>query len=285
MKPFFIRLTMFAFIALGTLILFYIGGIYYRSLFLVVAMMTLLWGLSLRLKDSSIVDAFWGVGFVIVNWCYFAWATDFQFDHIRGQVLAAMVTLWGVRLSLHIGLRNAGKPEDKRYQAFRAEAGAGYWWYSLFKVFLLQGIILWNLSSIFWLTHYSTIPTLGTFEYIGIALFAVGFFFETVGDWQLRRFQQRPTNKGKVLKTGLWRYSRHPNYFGEAVIWWGFFLFALGTKGGWLYVFVPFFMNFLLRFLSGVPMLEEDLQQTKPEYKNYMRETSAFLPMPPRKLK
>jgi len=211
-----------------------------------------------------------------VNWDYFGLGTDYEFNHIRGIALSVMVTLWGLRLAFHIGARNIGKPEDERYQNFRKEAGSSYWWYSFFKVFLLQGIIMWNLSSIFWLTHNSEIPTLGLFEYIGIGFFVVGFFFETLGDWQLQQFKKNANNKGKVMNKGLWKYTRHPNYFGEAVIWWGFFLFALGTKGGWLYIFVPIFMNFLLRFLSGVPMLEENLLKSKPKYKEYMRKTSAL---------
>ncbi len=282
MKPLMIRLVMFVFIVVGTIVLSYIGGAYMSGLLLIIFMMLLLWLVSLQVKDSGIVDIFWGVGFVVVNWYYFGLGTDYEYNHIRGIALSVMVTLWGLRLAFHIGARNIGKPEDERYQNFRKEAGDNYWWYSFFKVFLLQGIIMWNLSSIFWLTHNSNILTLGLFEYIGIGFFVIGFFFETVGDWQLQQFKKNSANKGKIMNKGLWKYSRHPNYFGEAVIWWGFFLFALGTKGGWLYIFVPIFMNFLLRFLSGVPMLEENLLKSKPGYKEYMRKTSAFLPMLPR---
>jgi steroid 5-alpha reductase family enzyme len=128
----------------------------------------------------------------------------------------------------------------------------------------------------------SDIPTLGLFEYIGLVFWTFGFFFESVGDWQLKRFKKNPANKGKIMDSGLWKYTRHPNYFGDAMIWWGFFMFVLGTPGGWLYFFVPIFMNFLLRFVSGVAMLEVNLQKSKPGYKEYMRRTSAFLPMLPR---
>ena len=282
MKPIFIRSALGGFMLLGSLILAYIGGAFMSGLLVMLVMITLLWLLSLYLKDSSIVDIFWGFGFVVMAWYYFGLATDYAFDNLRGQVLCGLVTLWGLRLAFHIGSRNIGKPEDFRYQEFRREAGASYWWFSFFKVFLLQGIILWILSSVFWVTVNSEIPTLGLFEYIGIGFWAVGFFFETVGDWQLTQFKKKVKEKGEILNTGLWKYTRHPNYFGDAMVWWGYFMFALGTSGGWLYFFVPIFMNFLLRFVSGVAMLEESLQASKPGYKEYMRKTSAFLPMLPR---
>lgn len=283
LKPTFIRAALGGFIALGSLILFYIGGAYFNGFGVMIFMMFLLWLRSLQLNDSSIVDIFWGFGFVVMCWYYFGIATHFEFNHIRGQVLSILVTIWGLRLTWHIGSRNVGQPEDYRYQEFRRQAGESYWWFSFFKVFFLQGIILWILSSLFWVTHNSNIQSLGTFEYIGILFWLVGFYFESVGDWQLKQFKKNPANKGKLMTQGLWKYSRHPNYFGDAMVWWGYFMFALGTKGGWLYFFVPIFMNFLLRFVSGVAMLEENLQKTKPEYKKYMRQTSAFLPMPPRK--
>ncbi len=282
MKPTFIRAGLGGFLVLGSLISLYIGEANFHGFALMLGMMILLWLLSLQLKDSSIVDIFWGVGFVIMCWYYFGLATDYEFNHIRGQVLSVMVTLWGIRLAWHIGSRNIGQPEDYRYQEFRRQAGESYWWFSFFKVFFLQGVILWILSSVFWATHRSDIESLGLFEYIGIGFWAVGFFFEAVGDWQLSQFKKNPANKGKIMDKGLWKYTRHPNYFGDAMVWWGYFMFALGTKGGWLYFFVPIFMNFLLRFVSGVAMLEENLQKSKPGYKEYMRKTSAFLPMPPR---
>lgn len=282
MKPTFIRAGLGGFLALGSLFLLYVGEANFNGFALMLGMMVLLWLLSLQLKDSSIVDIFWGFGFVVMSWYYFGLATDFEFNHIRGQILCIMVTIWGIRLAWHIGSRNIGKPEDYRYQEFRRQADESYWWFSFFKVFFLQGVILWILSSVFWVTHRSDIATLGLFEYIGILFWAVGFFFEAVGDWQLNQFKKNPANKGKIMDKGLWKYTRHPNYFGDAMIWWGFFMFALGTEGGWLYFFVPVFMNFLLRFVSGVAMLERGMQKTKPGYKEYMRKTSAFLPMPPR---
>lgn len=282
MKPTFIRASLLGFIALGIFILFYIGGRFLDGFFVILGMITSLWVLSLYLKDSGIIDIFWGFGFTVMTWYYFGLATDNEFGDIRGQVLSTMVTIWGLRLAFHIGKRNIGKAEDYRYQEFRQEAGEAYWWYSFFKVFLLQGIILWILSSIFWVSHSSNIESLGLFEYIGIGFWLIGFFFESVGDWQLKKFKQNPLNKGKIMDKGLWKYTRHPNYFGDAMVWWGFFMFALGTTGGWLFLFAPIFMNFLLRFVSGVAMLEVKLQESKPGYKEYMRKTSAFLPMSPR---
>jgi steroid 5-alpha reductase family enzyme len=240
----------------------------------------LLWLFSLKIKDSSIVDIFWGFGFVVMAWFYLYLSENYT---DRTYILSCMTTVWGLRLTFHIGSRNIGQPEDYRYQNFRKEGGESYWWISFFRVFLLQGLILWILSSIFFVSHRSDLQELTLFDYIGVVFWAIGIFFEAVGDYQLRQFRKNPQNKGKVLDTGLWKYTRHPNYFGDSMVWWGFYLFAFSTQGGWMYFFVPAFMAFLLRFVSGVAMLEEQLIHTKKEYKTYMRRTSAFLPLPPKK--
>jgi steroid 5-alpha reductase family enzyme len=255
--------------------------VYLVGLLVVLIAVTLVWLLSLQLRDSSIVDIFWGTGFVLVGFTYFALSENGSAD--RKMLLMTLVTLWGLRLSLHIGYRNFGKGEDFRYARWREEAGASWWWRSFFKVFLLQGGILWIVSMPLLGAQYSdTPPQTGILDWIGVAIWAIGFFFEAVGDWQLLRFRANPANRGKVLDTGLWRYTRHPNYFGDAVQWWGFYVIAL-SAGAWWSVISPILMTFLLMRVSGVSMLEDTLRNTKPTYHEYIRRTSAFFPLPPRK--
>ncbi len=243
------------------------------------AAMTGLWLISLALKDSSIVDIFWGTGFVIVTWFFFALTPEGLLT--RKWLLAGLVTIWGVRLSVHILVRNWGKGEDFRYRAWREAAGRNWWWRSYFKVFLLQGVILWLLSTPLLAGMLSEKP-LGALDFLGILLWLTGFLFEAIGDWQLVRFKADPANKGKVLESGLWRYSRHPNYFGEAVLWWGYFAIAAATGAYWT-IYSPLLMTYLLLRVSGVAMLERTLLQAKPGYAEYIRRTNAFVPWFPRK--
>ncbi|MBN1886806.1 MAG: DUF1295 domain-containing protein [Thermoflexales bacterium] len=247
----------------------------------ILGLMTLLWLLSLALKNSSIVDIFWGTGFVIVTWAAFL-LTPEGFA-ARKLLLSALVTIWGLRLSLHILIRNWGKAEDFRYQAWRKEAGAAWWWRSFFKVFLLQGVILWIVATPLLAAQLSARPDhLTWLDYLAVAVWAVGFFFEAVGDWQLARFKASPANKGKVLNSGVWRYTRHPNYFGDATQWWAYYLIA-SASGGWWTIFSPILMTTLLMRVSGVTLLEKSLKEEKPGYKEYVETTSEFIPWFPRK--
>lgn len=247
----------------------------------VVVFMTLLWLYSVRLRNASIVDTFWGAGFVLQVWVYFALTPD-GFT-ARKLLIGAIVTLWGLRLSLHIHRRNHGKPEDFRYQEFRRRYGPGYWWISFFQVFLLQGVLMFIIGAPLLLAQYNPTPdTLTLLDVLGLIVWIVGFYFEAVGDAQLARFRADPSNKGKVLNTGLWAYTRHPNYFGDAAQWWGFYLIAL-SAGGWWTIFSPILMTLLLIKVSGVGLLEKTLAKTKPGYQEYMRTTSAFIPWPPRR--
>lgn len=274
--------TMLSFMIGGSIFLFLNEAAFTSSFLFIMGIMASLWVFSLIIKDSSIVDIFWGSGFVLVAWYYAYLTSDGAFDNIRSLILTILVTIWGLRLTIHLGIRNIGKPEDFRYQQFRKEGGKNYWWISFFRVFFLQGIILWVISSIYYVSDASDLTELTTLDYIGIGLWLVGFLFETVGDWQLTNFKKNPVNKGKVLDTGLWRYTRHPNYFGDALLWWGFFMFTLGSSVGWLFAFSPIFMSFLLRYVSGVPMLEASMSKNKAKYGDYMRKTSVFIPMPPK---
>lgn len=243
--------------------------------------MTLLWLVSLALRNASIVDIFWGTGFVIFTWIAFA-LTPAGFAW-RKLLLSLLVTIWGLRLSLYILWRNWGKPEDFRYQAWRREAGPSWWWRSFFKVFLLQGVILWIVAAPLLAAQISSQPAVLTWpDFLAIPLWLFGFFFEAVGDWQLARFKVNPANKGKVLNTGVWRYTRHPNYFGDATQWWAYYLIA-AAAGGWWTVFSPILMTTLLLRVSGVSMLEKTLKEEKPGYKEYIETTSEFIPWFPRK--
>lgn len=253
--------------------------IYLIGLAAIVGLMTLLWLLSLRLKNSSIVDIFWGTGFVIAGWLYFALTPDGYF--LRKLLISGLVTLWGLRLSLHILIRNWGKPEDFRYQKWRKESGESWWWRSYYRVFLLQGALLWIISAPLLAAQYAALPaSLTALDYIGVLVWLVGFFFEAVGDFQLTQFKSRPENKGKVLNSGVWRYTRHPNYFGDAAQWWGYFLIA-AAGGGWWTIFSPILMTLLLLRVSGVALLEKTLEK-RPGYKEYVENTSAFIPWFPR---
>jgi steroid 5-alpha reductase family enzyme len=248
---------------------------------LVLGLMVLLWLLSLALRNSSIVDIFWGTGFVIVTWAAFALGSEGFLP--RKLLLAAIVTVWGLRLSLYIFWRNRGKPEDFRYAKWRQENGPRWWWVSFFKVFLLQGVLLWIISAPLVAGEVSPRPaSLGWLETLGVLLWAYGFFFEAVGDWQLTRFKADPANRGKLMDRGVWRYTRHPNYFGDAAQWWGFYLIA-AAAGAWWTVVSPILMTLLLVRVSGVALLEKTLISTKPGYREYAQRTSAFVPWFPRR--
>ena len=249
------------------------------GLLLILACMTLLWLISLLKKDVSIVDIFWGLGFIIVSLFYFNLN---QSHSIRQWFVLALVIFWGLRLALYILRRNWDHGEDPRYRAWREQAGSSFWWKSYFKVFLLQGVVLWIVSWPLQAAQQSAKPLWTIFDVIAIILWSGGFLFETVGDFQLARFKRKLLNKGKVMRTGLWACTRHPNYFGEALIWWGFFAFALNAPSSWWTIISPMLMTFLLMRVSGVAMLEKSLVVTKPEYKNYIESTNAFFPWFPR---
>ncbi|NWG13626.1 MAG: DUF1295 domain-containing protein, partial [Acidobacteria bacterium] len=227
-----------------------LAEIYLTAGLVILALMTFLWPVSLKTRNAGIVDVFWGTGFVITAWIYFGHTPEGS--PARKWLLALLVTIWGLRLSAHIFRRNAGKAEDFRYRKWREEAGRQWWWRSYFTVFLLQGLLMWIISVPLLAAQQAAEPThLTWLDYAAAAVWMVGFLFEAVGDWQLLRFKKNPANKGKVLQAGLWRYTRHPNYFGDAVQWWGYYGFAL-SAGAWWTIFSPLLMTFLLRRVSGV---------------------------------
>ena len=244
----------------------------------ILAAATAVWTLSVRRRDASIADIGWGPGFVLLAWLY---AGLFEAFQPRVLLIATLVTVWGVRLALHIARRHRG--EDPRYAAMRAGHGPAFWWRSLFTVFWLQAGLLWFVALPVLAVARAPGPARVTpTDVAGLVLFAVGFTFEAVGDHQLARFRSTPANHGRVLDTGLWRYTRHPNYFGDAVLWWGVFLLAVASPGAWLTVLSPAAMTFLLLRVSGVALLERGLRASKPGYDAYARRTSAFIPWFPR---
>jgi steroid 5-alpha reductase family enzyme len=242
--------------------------------------LTLLWALSVRQRDASIADVCWGLGFVLAANVYAVLSPELT---PRSWPVAALTTVWGVRLSAHIARRNHGQGEDRRYQAMRAAHGAAFWWRSLFTVFWLQGTILWVVSLPLLVAIRATRPAgLTPMDALGLAIFAMGFAFEVVGDYQLERFKANASNRGQVLDRGLWRYTRHPNYFGDATLWWGFYVIASATPGGWLTLPAPALMTYLLVRVSGVRLLEEGLKTSRPRYQAYISSTPAFFPWFPR---
>jgi steroid 5-alpha reductase family enzyme len=248
----------------------------------ILAASTFVWMISVRLEDASIADICWGLGFVLLAWLYCLLSPPLT---PRSWLVAALITLWGARLSSHIFRRNHGKEEDPRYRAMRASHGRAFWWRSLFTVFWLQGAILWFVALPLLVAVRATSPAaLTAVDALGVLLFAVGFGFEVVGDSQLARFRAEPSNRGHVLDRGLWRYTRHPNYFGDATLWWGLYAIAVATPSGWRTALSPALMTFLLMRVSGVTLLEDGLKASKPGYREYVGRTSGFVPLPPKRV-
>jgi steroid 5-alpha reductase family enzyme len=245
-----------------------------------VVFLTLIWLLSLVRRDASAIDPFWGLGFIVAVVSYSLLTDGFTGRRI---LVIVLVCLWGLRLAVYLAWRNRGKGEDPRYQAMRAKRPSSFWWYSYFQVFLLQAFLLWIVAAPLAASQAGAKPShFAILDYVGAAIWAVGFLFEVVGDVQLVLFRRDPANKGKVLQTGLWRYTRHPNYFGEVLIWWGVWLIAAAAHGYWS-VYGPVVITLLLLRVSGVTLLEKSLKESKPGYAEYVRRTSAFIPWPPRK--
>lgn len=240
---------------------------------------TLLWVLSVYLKNSSIVDPVWGMLFWMASVAYFLLSDDGFQD--RKILIMGLVTLWAFRLSGYLAWRNWGEGEDFRYVKMRQNRGESWWWFSYIQVFLLQGVLAWIISIPLLAAMHSDSPSkLTVLDGLGLLVWAYGFFFESVGDYQLARFRANSANKGKVLDYGVWRYTRHPNYFGDAAQWWGYGLIALAA-GGWWTLYGPALMTYLLIYVSGVAMLERTMKQ-KPKYDHYMATTSAFFPWLPK---
>ncbi len=253
---------------------------YFVALFVILAVGAGSWLVSVMKKDVSFVDSLWSLFFLIAAVVF---ALEAQPLSLKGKLVLVLVAIWALRLSIHITVRNWGEPEDYRYQSIRANNEPGFTFKSLYIVFGLQGVLAW-LVAMPLLPSITSNSSLGLIDGIALALWLAGFTFEAVGDYQLARFKSRNDNRGRVLDTGLWRYTRHPNYFGEFCMWWSFYLFAVAS-GGWWSIASPLLISFLLLKVSGVAMLESTIADRRPEYAEYIRHTNAFFPGPRRNSK
>jgi len=247
----------------------------------VLVCVTGLWLVAIRANDVSIIDIFWGPGFAVVGAVSLILGDG---PLSRKILLFAMTALWGLRLGGYLAWRNLGKGEDRRYTAMRRHVGEGFNRYALVHVFLFQGLMMWIVSQPIQVGANLAGATTWTLPaYLGVALWVLGIAFESVGDAQLARFKGDAANSGLVMDRGLWRYTRHPNYFGDACVWWGIWLVAAARWVGALTVFAPALMTFLLVRVTGKALLERRLGRSRPGYAEYVERTSGFIPRPPRR--
>ncbi|MCA1756001.1 MAG: DUF1295 domain-containing protein [Bacteroidales bacterium] len=255
--------------------------LFLQASLIVLVLVTLLWVWSIIIKNVSIIDLFWGFAFVVVNIFYVLSSGEL---YTRKILLLVLVSIWGLRLSIYLAIRNIGKGEDFRYQEFRRKYGPQrYWWFSFFQTFLLQGALIMLVSlPLLGVSTGTRSNDLNILDYIGILVWLIGFTFEAGGDYQLSRFKRDAGNRGKVLSTGFWRYTRHPNYFGDSAVWWAYALFSISAGGYW-HIIGSIIMTVLIIKVSGVFLLETSLKTTKPQYRDYIRKTSSFFPWFPEK--
>jgi steroid 5-alpha reductase family enzyme len=237
----------------------------------------LLWLVSLKLRDVSIVDIFWGPGVAgvvdIAAWLGHA-------SGPRTATVLVLVNLWALRLAAHIWTRHEG--EDHRYVAMRSKFGPNWWWISLVQVFLLQAVLIWFVPAPLVAAVLFSWKVMGGLDYCGIAVAALALIFEALADFQLASFRADPLNKGKVMDRGLWGWSRHPNYFGETILWWSFFAIGFGASHMLWLILSPLLLTFLLLQVSGIALMEDKMDERRPGYADYKRRVSAFVPWPPK---
>lgn len=258
---------------------------YLINLAVVLGLMLMTWVASVLLRDASIVDPIWGFGFVLIAIASLLHAMGLDFP---SWLLGLLAIIWGLRLGIYLTWRKLQEPEeDYRYQAMREKQGARFWWVSFFTIFLLQGVAMFLVSLPVQLGILNRgdepLTFVGQILFVaGILFWLVGFFFETVGDWQLARFKSKEENQGKVLDSGLWHYTRHPNYFGDFSVWWGLWLLSLAAGGPWWTVICPLVMSWLLMKVSGVTLTEKSINERRPDYADYKKRTSPFFPWFPK---
>ncbi len=239
------------------------------------------WALSVRRRDASIVDIAWGLSFVVIAG---VGALVGDGSAARSWLLLVLVAVWGLRLSFYLARRNLPHGEDPRYQAMRRRHPDDFARWSLYGIFLLQATLAWVVALPVTLAMADATPSgLSPVAAVGVALWAVGLYFEAVGDWQLARFKADPSNRGLVMDQGLWRYTRHPNYFGDFCVWWGLFVISAETVTGLFGVIGPVVMTVLLTRVSGKDLLEKTITRRRPAYADYIRRTNAFFPGRPRR--
>ena len=251
--------------------------LYLLGLVATLGLATLTWVVSVLKRDVSIVDGLWALMLLAAATMY-----TYGADEITGRaaLILILIVLWAVRLSGHIILRNWGEPEDRRYRDIREKYEPHFALKSLGIIFWFQAVLAWIISMPLWPALTLTVK-FGILDVLAIIVWAIGMSFESVGDWQLSRFKADPENHGKVMDRGLWHYTRHPNYFGECLIWWGFFLFAL-PAGAWWTVVGPLLLTYLLLKFSGVTLMEQTIVERRPAYREYIARTNAFIPGPPK---
>lgn len=236
--------------------------------------MTTIYIIAQVIKNNSIVDIAWGFGFVVLSTVLLI----YRYFNCPNLIIYAAIVLWGTRLSIHIMLRNTGKPEDFRYAQWRKKWGRKAWIIAFFKVFMLQGLVMIIIALPVISSISQSFENFSYVNYSGLLLFIGGFLFESIGDYQLTVFKKNKQNKGKIITHGLWKYTRHPNYFGEAVLWWGIFLMTLQNYSDLIFIISPLLISLLLRFGSGVPMLEEKYRNN-PDFISYAEKTPVFIPI------
>jgi steroid 5-alpha reductase family enzyme len=247
----------------------------------VTTMMFIGWLISLLFRNVTVVDSLWGLGFVLVAWLTCLASTGYGG---RSTLLTILVTLWGLRLSIYLSARNWGKGEDPRYGSWRKKSGRKFWLVSLFKVFILQALFLWIISLVLQAGQLTAEPAAFTWlDFSGTLVWVAGFLFESIGDWQLARFKSDPANKNRVMKKGLWAYSRHPNYFGEFLVWWGIFIITLSSPSNWWTILSPMVVTAVLLKMTGIPLTEKELIEKRAGYADYVKRTNAFIPWRPAK--
>ena len=256
-----------------------LGGTLLVTAAVTLVAMTATFGIALARKRYDTVDTFWGLGFALVALVSLPLGDG---PLSLRLVVTALTVIWGVRLSLHLHLRNHNLPEDPRYVRMAERAGPNPAAKIFVRVYLVQAVVLYFVSLPVQFAQYGT--GLGVLGWLGVAVWLVGFAFETIGDEQLRRFKADPSNRGQVLDTGLWRYTRHPNYFGDACVWWGLYLLACSTWPGAATILSPIAMTYTLARGTGKPLLEKGMARTRPAYASYVERTSGFFPLPPKRV-
>ena len=250
------------------------------SLGIVSGFAVFLWVISRIKNDVGIVDSFWSI-LILLAGLSFLYLFDNDLTN-RKLLVLSLLSIWALRLAIHIAWRNWGQEEDHRYQTIRANNQPNFEFKSLYIVFLLQAFLA-LIIALPLMTVFNTGSDLNSLDYIAVALWSIGMLFEVVGDYQLHRFKSDSNNAGKVLNSGLWKYTRHPNYFGEFCIWWGFFIFAVAS-GYWWSIISPILLSILLLKVSGVSLLESTIRERRPEYSDYCQVTNAFFPWFPKKI-
>jgi steroid 5-alpha reductase family enzyme len=253
---------------------------YYLTLFAILfAYMSLWFVVSLIKKRNDVADVAWGLGFVLITWVSFVLSDD---SGVRGLLVGILVSIWGLRLALHIHARNKGKAEDYRYLAWRKEWGKWFYTRSYLQVYLLQGLLLFLIALPIMAINKNNGLSFNWLDVFGVIIWIFGFYFEALGDAQLAHFVKNPANKDKIMQNGLWAYTRHPNYFGEVTLWWGIFIVSLGSAHSIYTIIGPLTITILILFVSGIPLLEKKYAK-RPDFEEYKKRTSVFFPLPTKK--